>query len=121
MHTSPISIIAPMNTKILCLALVLVGLNVRAQETDSLKNSIDSAYAVQSDTSTDGLHSHYGYLLHDDPVYNPRNPWLLVSGRVLAANVFNWALDKYVYQFDWVSDGPRDWKNNFKAGPKWDD
>jgi Domain of unknown function (DUF3943) len=110
-----------MNTKILCLALVLVGLNVRAQKTDSLKNSIDSAYAVQSDTSTDGLHSHYGYLLHDDPVYNPRNPWLLVSGRVLAANVFNWALDKYVYRFDWVSDGPRDWKNNFKTGPKWDE
>lgn len=71
-------------------------------------------------SASDGLHNRYGDLLNDDTAYNRRSPWYVVSGRVLASNVFNWALAKYVYKFDWPSSGPDDWKRNFREGPHWD-
>jgi hypothetical protein len=61
------------------------------------------------------------YHLHDDdPDYNAKAPVWLVSGRVLASNVFNWALNRYVYKKDWTSSGMADWKNSFRKGPEWD-
>ena len=74
-----------------------------------------------SDSSTQApIHNVYGDLLNDDPEYNPKYAWWKPATRVLAADVFNWALAKYVYKFDWASSGVKDWKNNFKNGWEWD-
>ncbi|MBC7949085.1 MAG: DUF3943 domain-containing protein [Chitinophagaceae bacterium] len=62
----------------------------------------------------------YGDLLHDDPAYNPKYPRWIPMVRVLSANVFNWAVARYLYKFDWAKVGVGDWKNNFKKGPVWD-
>jgi hypothetical protein len=66
------------------------------------------------------LHNKYGDLLNDDPVYNRRKPLWVPLSRVLFADAFNWAADKYIFQYNWVSSGPKDWKNNIKSGPEWD-
>ncbi len=62
----------------------------------------------------------YGDLLNDDPAYNPKYAWWKPAVRVLAADVFNWALARYVYKFDWAVVSPSTWKKNFKEGPEWD-
>jgi hypothetical protein len=101
-----------------------------AQSGDTSRLSHDSDYAAFSDTSQElrarndtvpiQLYNKYGDLLNDDPAYNPRYPWWQPSLRVLGANVVNWALARYVYQFEWARVGPDDWKNNFQKGPEWD-
>lgn len=65
-------------------------------------------------------HNMYGDLLNDDPVYNPKTAWWKVSARVLSTNVFNWAVARYVYKFEWAKVSTNDWKNSFKLGPEWD-
>ncbi|HVG17220.1 MAG TPA: DUF3943 domain-containing protein [Chitinophagaceae bacterium] len=62
----------------------------------------------------------YGTLLYDDPTYTRKYSWYIPSARVLSSNVFNWALAKYAYKFDWPATSTSDWKNNFKKGPHWD-
>src|SRR3569833_2561118 len=41
------------------------------------------------------LYNKYGDLLNDDPVYNRRKPLWVPLSRVLFADAFNWAADKY--------------------------
>jgi len=68
----------------------------------------------------DPLHNVYGDLLNDDPEYNPKYPWWVPATKVLTSDVFNWAVDKYVFKYDWPSSGITDWKNNIKNGWEWD-
>ena len=68
----------------ICLAALLIIINVsavRSQVTDSI-----AVLQKQVAKNTPG-HNMYGDLLKDDPAYNPRYPWFLVSGRVVIANV----------------------------------
>ena len=104
-----------MKKPVLATLVLLLALNGLAQTDSALNNAPDSMINAQL-----RLTNKYGDLLDDDPAYTPRRPWPVVSARVLAANVFNWALAKYVYKFDWPSSGPKDWKRNFQLGPHWD-
>nr|AUN35677.1 ubiquitin-protein ligase [uncultured bacterium] len=100
-------------TSLLCLFILYVSV-ASSQVTDSISN-------VQKQTlkGTPG-HNMYGDLLKDDPSYNHRYPWYLVSGRILLTNAVNWAAAKYIYKVDWTSSGAKDWKNAFTKGPEWD-
>jgi len=62
----------------------------------------------------------YGKLLNDDPVFNRRYAWPLPLARVTSANVFNWAVCRYIFKFDWARISTQDWKNNLKYGWEWD-
>ena len=97
----------------LLLWVLLTGYHSIAQDTTAAISRTDTVLKYP-------MYNRYGDLLNDDPKYNPRYPWYIVSARVLSANVFNWAVAKYVYKFDWPSAGINDWKNNFKLGPEWD-
>ena len=66
------------------------------------------------------LYNKYGDLLNDDPFYNPKYAWWKPALRVLGANVFNWAVARYGYKYDWARVSVSDWKNNIKLGPEWD-
>ena len=66
------------------------------------------------------LYNMYGDLLNDDPVYNPKYAWWIPATRVLATNVFNWALDRYVFNYEWARISTTTWKNNLKNGTEWD-
>ena len=80
--------------QILYLPLILVTLAVQAQITDTAQHVTDSP-------STQVSTNKYGDLLQDDPVYNPKYAWWKPAIRVVASDVFNWALARYVYKFDW--------------------
>lgn len=106
---------------------LLFPLVMQAQNRDTLITSpvADSIMpletdAVKTDTTDRPLYNKYGDLLHDDPVYNPRYAAWKPALRVLSADLFNWALARYYFKFDWAKVGPADWKNNLKKGPEWD-
>jgi hypothetical protein len=84
------------------------------------KDTTTSPFASSIPPPDSSLYNKYGDLLNDDPAYNPRQPVLITAARVLASDVFNWAIARYVYKFDWAKVSPSDWKNNFKKGPEWD-
>jgi hypothetical protein len=44
----------------------------------------------------------------------------MVGFRVVAANVFTWAMDRYIFNYPWSHVGPKTWKRNFIAGWEWD-
>ncbi len=111
--------------KTIFVTLFLLGcVNLNAQQDSTSMQASDSAAAYSAstaDTLPDARPTNkYGDLLDDDPEFTRKRPWPAVSARVLSANIFNWALAKYIYGFDWPSSGPKDWKRNFEAGPHWD-
>jgi len=91
-----------------------------SQNSDSTIVVNDSSISVVSTDTIRPPLSAAGNLMDDDPAYNKKYPWYIPSARVLSANVFNWAIARYVYKFDWAVVGPEDWKRNFKLGPEWD-
>jgi hypothetical protein len=62
----------------------------------------------------------YGDLLNDDPEYNKKYPWYVPAIRVAGVNVFNWAIDKYLFHFEWANISAQTWKDNLKHGWEWD-
>jgi hypothetical protein len=115
-----------MKTVLVIFFLLFTGI-LSAQEDSSIVKATDTVL-VQTDTippadtiiSSQPFYNKYGDLLNDDPAYNKRSSWIVPTVRVLSANIFNYAIDKWLFKFDWVSSGPKDWKNNFKLGPEWD-
>jgi hypothetical protein len=109
----------------------------RAQDTTVVypsSNRADSAEVnktpgtnVKEETkNTDNLvevqpHNKYGDLLNDDPVYNPKYPWYIPASRVALTNVFGWATDRYIFNYDWARISTKTWKDNLASGWVWDD
>lgn len=78
--------------------------------------------ASQHDTIVDlRPRSAQGNLLRDDPLYNPRTPIGITLMRVTTTNIFNWALSRYVANYDWAHANPKTWKYNLRHGWVWDD
>ncbi len=102
--------------KICCLVTCLL-MNISFVDAQITDSSIVTQKPVFKNTVG---HNMYGDLLRDDPAYNKRYPWYIVSGRILFANTVNWAAAKYIYKADWTSSGAKDWNNAFKKGPEWD-
>src|SRR6185369_13462944 len=71
------------------------------------------------DLTTPGRNS-YGGLLNDDPIYNPRYPLLVPASRVILADAFTWATDRYIFNYDWARISATTWKNNLRMGWEWD-
>jgi hypothetical protein len=62
----------------------------------------------------------YGDLRNDDPGYTVTAPIWLTAVRVTLANATTWAIDRYVFNYDWARVSPETWKKNIKAGWEWD-
>ena len=100
---------------------------IEAQNRDTLittavadSNLAQEPGAVKMNSTDSTLYNKYGDLLHDDPVYNPRYAVWIPAVRVLSADVFNWAVARYFFKYDWAKVSTADWKNNFRKGPEWD-
>jgi hypothetical protein len=104
--------------------VLLFDSTLKAQNADSippLPFTDTTVYPVNSVADSSILYNKYGDLLSDDPVYNPRSPVWVPMVRVFSADLFNWAVARYVYKFDWAKVSPSNWKNSFKKGPEWDE
>ena len=76
---------------------------------------------IKKDTARDPhLYNMYGDLLNDDPLYNRRAPVWQPALRVLSTDAFNWAVARYVYNFDWARISLATWKTNIREGWEWD-
>src|SRR5215203_1376540 len=116
-----------MKTAFLILSLLVFKSSLLAQQDTMIVQPVIDTLTVKIDAPPEdtlpppkALYNKYGDLLHDDTAYNKRSSWIIPTVRVLSANIFNYALARYVNKVDWVSSGPKDWKNNFKLGPEWD-
>ena len=129
-----------MKTFTVVLCFLLLKASVKAQIPDSTAIPPDSAFFQKPDSlltpdsllkqdtvpkpeitlPVKSLHYKYGDLLNDDPVYNRKSSWLVPLVRGLASNAFVWAMDRYLFKYDWPATSTQDWKNNFKRGPEWD-
>lgn len=66
------------------------------------------------------FYNKYGGLLNDDPEYNPKLPWYVPATRVVLADVTTWAMDRFIFNYDWSRIGPSTWKYNIQKGWEWD-
>jgi hypothetical protein len=110
---------------LICLFLANIALNSQNTDTATAIPADTVLQQAGADSSThpadSSLYNKYGDLLNDDPVYNKRYPLWIPVARVMAADLFNWSIARYLYRFDWAKTGPSYWKNNFKKGPEWDE
>ena len=111
--------------KIFTIGLLLFTVNAFSQDVsgqDSIpRSNFPIKDTVVSDTIVDNRpRNAYGDLLNDDPAYNPHSSWPIVAFRVATTNAFNWALSRYVFNYDWARISTTTWKNNLKGGWEWD-
>ncbi len=59
-------------------------------------------------------------LRDDDPEYYTKSAVYTVVLRVLASNVLTWAIDRFVFNYDFSHIGPKSWSHNLKTGMEWD-
>ncbi len=112
--------------RVVFLAILLCFiLRPAAQTSDTTKSGV-SATKRTGDTIPAGASFHtnavsnYGNVLNDDPAYNHRYPLWQPAARVVLTDVVNWALDRYIYNYDWSRIGLSTWKYNIKKGWEWD-
>ncbi len=124
-----------MKTFFLVASLLVFGFITKAQDpprVDTSAIATDSAKLIVADSTTvqktefadtvihDSLHNMYGDLLNDDPAYNKKDAWWIPAIKVATANAFNWALARYVFNYDWARISTTTWKNNINSGWVWD-
>lgn len=67
------------------------------------------------------VQNKYGDLLDDDTLYNKKYPLWIPLTEVFAANAFVFAMDRYLFKYDFsTSVSSESWKHNFKTGWEWD-
>src|SRR6266496_5972209 len=111
--------------KIFTISLLFFTITTFSQGTlrqdSALRNSLFLKDTVINDTTVDNRPRNiYGDLLNDDPAFNPRTSWPKVTFKVATTNAFNWAVSRYVFNYDWARISTTTWKNNLKGGWEWD-
>jgi hypothetical protein len=113
------------------LLLLLTGMvsGVTFAQVDSIKLKTDSTLNDTIKIPTGEIpeiltpapgHNSYGDLLNDDPVYNKRYPVWIPALRVTTTNIFNWAVARYFFNYEWARISMQSWKDNLKNGFEWD-
>lgn len=94
-----------------------------AQSTDSLQGSVDTI-RIPSNEAAEVIDTipgdHDTRLFEDDPEYNKRYPLWIPAVRVTTTVAFNWAVARYVFNYEWARISPETWKQNLKGPWVWD-
>ena len=83
-----------MKTFLLVHFLLCTFISIAQVAPDSLKTSNSSSFIADTDTTDKRARNAYGDLLHDDPLYNPKQSVGLGLARVTSSNVFGWAYSR---------------------------
>jgi len=73
-----------------------------------------------ADSLKDTVTNKYGDLRNDLPEFNKKYPVWTVVLKVTGANVFTFAIDRYIFNYDFSRIGFNSWKHNFETGWEWD-
>src|SRR6478672_3031819 len=107
--------------RIVLLISLLVFITKLNGQTIKAPEKADSVITTRADTLGDPRpRSAYGDLMNDDPSYYRRSPVAVTAVRVLAADVFNWSLARYVFNYDWARTSLEQWKKNLHSRWEWD-
>jgi len=89
---------------------------------DITANQIKSSLQDTINTSlTDTMkYNMYGDLLNDNPLYNKKSSLAMVALRVTLANVTTFAIDRYIFNYEFSRVGFNSWSNNIRDGWEWD-
>lgn len=79
--------------------------------------STDTIRTSSSDTMK---YNMYGDLRVDNPAFNVKSSIGMVAIRVTLANVTTFAIDRYIFNYDFSRVGFNSWKHNIEAGWEWD-
>jgi hypothetical protein len=71
----------------------------------------------EKDTQTFNM---YGYLMHDDPAYNPRYSHVYLVAGELGVNLAMWSFNRYVTKESYGFTSAESWKRNIREGWEWD-
>src|SRR5881275_347639 len=89
------------------------NINIQNSSADTIvTSSSNTALRIDGDDNT--------RLLHDDPAYNPKYAWWIPAVRVVMADVTTWAVDHYVFKYDWSDVNRTTWKYNIQHGFEFD-
>jgi hypothetical protein len=92
---------------------------VRAK--DSLKTVQDTVRAQDSVKKVqDTVTNKYGDLRNDLPEFNKKYPLWTVVLKVTGSNLFTFAIDRYLFNYDFSRVGFNSWKHNMETGWEWD-
>jgi hypothetical protein len=90
----------------------LYGMESRNYSSMGLNIGIDSL----KDTVT----NKYGNLRNDLPEFNAKYPVWTVVAKVTGANLFTFAIDRYLLNYEFSRVGFNSWKHTFQTGWEWD-
>jgi hypothetical protein len=76
--------------------------------------------ALERDSLKDTVYNKYGDLRNDKPEFNKKYPWWTVVLKLTGANVFTFAVDRYIFNYDFSRVGFNSWNHNIKTGWEWD-
>jgi hypothetical protein len=62
----------------------------------------------------------YHNLRDDDPEFNRKYPLWIPAVRVVMSDAFNWALARYMFNYEWARISTETWKKNLKGPWVWD-
>lgn len=65
------------------------------------------------------MYNMYGDLLNDNPLYNPKSSLWMVALKVTLANASTFAIDRYIFNYEFSIVGINTWKHNLKTW-EWD-
>ena len=72
------------------------------------------------DSLKDTLTNKYGDLRHDKLEFNKKYPLWTVAAKITAANLFTFAIDRYLLNYEFSRVGFNSWKHNLETGWEWD-
>ena len=75
---------------------------------------------IKTQTPDSMKYNMYGDLRDDNPLYNEKSSWGMVALRVTLANVTTFAIDRYLFNYDFSRVGFNSWKYNLQKGWEWD-
>jgi hypothetical protein len=92
------------------------------QETHRLDSKGYSDFVLNSDAHSahDTVFNRYGDLRNDNPEFNKKYPWWTVVLKVTGANVFTFAIDRYLFNYPFSRVGFNSWSHSIKTGWEWD-
>ena len=82
-----------------------------------IRSYLDTVQTPSPDTIK---YNMYGDLLDDNPLYNPKSSLGMVAFRVTMANVSTFAIDRYIFNYEFSRVGFNSWRHSQKTGWEWD-
>ncbi len=95
------------------------GIN-RYSDLVSSSNRISFPDTINTSLTDTMKYNMYGDLRNDNPLYNKKSSLGMVALGVTMVNVTTFAVDRYIFNYEFARVGFNSWKHNIQTGWEWD-